>query len=166
MEIGSILTNRYNATAAGIARNPLTAPKSSTIKEEVQVQISEQARDLNKISTKQAYTLDSQEIEYYKNNPRQAAIDAKRFAYGINFLFVPAPTSSKIADHKYLDGTPVTDTSYSTKFRAEADLFRQQRIELYEKEKAKGTSSIEILEKIYELYANQPESFKLKIGYV
>ncbi|WP_252178438.1 hypothetical protein [Endozoicomonas sp. 4G] len=166
MEIGSILTNRYNAAAAGIVKNPLTVSKASANKEEVQVQISEQARDLNNISTKQAYSLDPKEIEYYKNNPKQAAIDAKRFAYGIDFILVPAPTSRKYADHKYLDGTPVTDTSYSTKFRAEADLFRQQRIDLYEKEKAKGTSSIEILEKIYELYANQPESYKLKIGYI
>ncbi|WP_422472705.1 hypothetical protein [Endozoicomonas sp. ALB032] len=166
MEIGSISTNRYNTAATGVAKNPLSASQTPSGNKEVQVQISQQARDLSKISTKQAYTLNPKEIEYYKNNPREAAFDAKQFAYGINFLLVPAPTSPRIADHKYLDGTPVTDTSYRPKFEAEADLFRQQRIELYEKEKAEGTSSIEIMEKIFELYANLPESFKLKIGYI
>ncbi|WP_252179461.1 hypothetical protein [Endozoicomonas sp. 4G] len=164
MEIGSILTNRYNAAAAGIVKNPLTVPKTSTSKEEVQVQISETAKNLSQIGTKQAFN--DRMLNLYMSDSGLAETTAKNLAYGQDLLFVKLPESGLLKDTYYLDGTPVTDQGYKSRFESEAGAYRKQRIALYEAEKSKGTPVGQIIEKLSDFYKNLPESYHLKIGYV
>jgi len=105
-------------------------------------------------------------LAIYKNNPEAAAKAAYNYAHNNDLLFIPTPTSRNISDSHFLDGTPITDKDYMSRFKEESNDFRQQRINLYEAEKSKGTPEIEILSKIFNSYDNLPDSYKLKIGYV
>lgn len=128
------------------------------------VKISVRGKTLSEQGIKAAYS--NRILDLYKSNPEEATKAAKDYTYNNDLLLIPTPTSLKIEDSRFLDGTPVTDKAYIGRFESEAGNFRQQRIELYESEKPKGTPAAEIMRKLFDMYDNLPDAYKLKIGYL
>jgi hypothetical protein len=61
---------------------------------------------------------------------------------------------------RYSSGEPVTEESKAY-FNKEEARFRQERIKLYESELGKGTPPGQIVNKLYDLQAQQPERFRM-----
>jgi len=118
----------------------------------------------NNVSNKQDYNEKLLQKAY--ENPGLARDLANNYAGGLDLLYIPSmPASLKIEDTFYADGTSVTDRTYLQNFNKEASIYREERIELYNTEKAKGTSDADILSKLFDYYSNLPESYQKKIGY-
>jgi predicted dehydrogenase len=68
------------------------------------------------------------------------------------------------ANTRFANGTPVTDTSYQVSMDSQISAVRQQRIALYETERAKGTPPAEIYDKLQAFNARLPNDYKSATG--
>lgn len=98
-----------------------------------------------------------------QNDPVLASQLAQQLAYGQEALTVRTDKNNW-ANTRFANGTPVTDTSYQVSMDSQISAVRQQRIALYETERAKGTPPAEIYDKLQAFNARLPNDYKSATG--
>lgn len=109
-------------------------------------------------------------LDSARNDPNYAKTLAKDLAHSDFLMNVDISTISEggnIAVTRYTNGDLVNTRSTITnvrKWESEAEQYKKDNIELYNTEKAKGTSDINIIMMIMEKNMNLPESFRKQQG--
>lgn len=109
-------------------------------------------------------------LENARNDPDYASTLAKNLAYSDFLMSVDVSTISEggdVSTARYTNGSPMTKTSTVTsvqKWENEAKQYKEENINLYNTEKEKGASDLNIIMMIMEKNINLPESFRKQQG--
>lgn len=134
-----------------------------------EVKISEEGKILSRAdSMKQRDSYFNVIESMIEKDPELAEKMAKGAAYAPDLLYIntkPGELQNKpLNEFYYADGTSVENRGYVSKFTKEAADIRLQRIKIYEVEKARGTSDVDIYKMLQEFKANLPVDYRNKIG--
>ena len=96
-------------------------------------------------------------------DPALASQLAQAMAYGQDQLSVRTDPNNW-ANSRYANGTPVTNGAYPASMSGQISAVRQQRIALYETERANGTPPAQIYDKLQAFNASLPSAYKAATG--
>jgi len=136
------------------------------------VTISNTGRALSISQNTQSNNIDrmNNKLDNARNDPDYAKTLAKNLAHSDFLMSIDGSTISEggdIAVTRYTNGDLVYKASTRTsvqKWEEEAEQYKQENIDLYNTEKEKGTSDINIIMMIMEKNMNLPESFRKQQG--
>lgn len=98
-----------------------------------------------------------------QNNPQLAEQLARAMAYTPDRLSV-RNDQNDWANSRYANGTPVTDGNYQSSMNGQISAAQQQRIALYENERAKGTPAAQIYDKLQAFNASLSNDYRVATG--